>query len=392
MSTADRWLLPDGIEEVLPPQARGVEQLRRHLLDDFDRWGYDFVIPPALEYLDSLLTGTASDLDLQTFKVTDQLSGRLMGLSADATPQVARIDAHSWAQEGVSRLCYCRTVFHAKAGSILASRTPTQIGAELYGEAGASADIEIISLMLNTLQQAGLQNLHLDLGHVGIFKAFSAKAQLSNMAEEQLFALLKVKCATDLDAWAEEHLIDASLTAAFKAIVRLQGGMEVLDQVAEQLAPVVPEVTEIIEHLKQVCQAIAARYNVPMYFDFTDLRGYNYHTGLVFATYVPGYGDAIAQGGRYNETGAVFGRARPATGFSSDLKVLAQLGSFATTQASIVKAPAPYQQEQEKELLDFIAELRTQGRRVEVQLSGKLPTSGARIELKDGQWKLIESN
>ena len=326
MSTADRWLLPDGIEEVLPPQARGVEQLRRHLLDDFDRWGYDFVIPPALEYLDSLLTGTARDLDLQTFKVTDQLSGRLMGLSADTTPQTARIDAHSWAQEGVSRLCYCRTVFHAKAASILAGRTPTQIGAELYGESGAGADIEIISLMLNTLQQAGLQDLHLDLGHVGIFKAFAEKAQLSNVAEEKLFALLKVKCSTDLDAWAEEYLSDAALTQAFNAIVRLQGGMEVLDQVAEQLAPVVPEVTDIIKHLKQVCQVIATRYKVPMYFDFTDLRGYNYHTGLVFAAYVPGYGDAIAQGGRYNETGAVFGRARPATGFSADLKVLAQLG------------------------------------------------------------------
>jgi ATP phosphoribosyltransferase regulatory subunit len=388
MSTADRWLLPDGIEEVLPPQARGVEQLRRHLLDDFNRWGYDFVIPPALEYLDSLLTGTASDLDLQTFKVTDQLSGRLMGLSADTTPQTARIDAHSWAQKGVSRLCYCRTVFHAKAASILAGRTPTQIGAELYGEAGACADIEIISLMLNTLQQAGLQDLHLDLGHVGIFKAFSAKAQLSNVAEEQLFALLKVKCATDLDAWAAEHLSDPALTVAFKALVRLQGGIEVLDQVAEQLAPVVPEVTAIIEHLKQVCQAIATRYNVPMYFDFTDLRGYNYHTGLVFAAYVPGYGDAVAQGGRYNETGAVFGRARPATGFSADLKVLAQLGNFTTAQADVVKAPAG----QEKELLDLIAELRAQGSRVEVQLSGELPTSGARIELKDGQWKLIESN
>ena len=392
MSTADRWLLPDGIEEVLPPQARGVEQLRRHLLDDFDRWGYDFVIPPALEYLDSLLTGTARDLDLQTFKVTDQLSGRLMGLSADTTPQTARIDAHSWAQEGVSRLCYCRTVFHAKAASILAGRTPTQIGAELYGEAGASADIEIISLMLNTLQQAGLQDLHLDLGHVGIFKAFSAKAQLSSVAEEQLFALLKVKCATDLDGWAEEHLDDAALTSAFKAIVRLQGGIEVLDQVDEQLTPVVPEVRGIVEHLKQVCQAIMTRYNVPMYFDFTDLRGYNYHTGLVFATYVPGYGDAIAQGGRYNETGAVFGRARSATGFSADLKVLAQLGRFATVQADIVKAPTPYGQQQEQELLDLIAELRANGKRVEVQLNGELPSSGARIELKDGQWKLIESN
>ena len=362
------------------------------MLDDFDRWGYDFVIPPALEYLDSLLTGTARDLDLQTFKVTDQLSGRLMGLSADTTPQTARIDAHSWAQEGVSRLCYCRTVFHAKAASILAGRTPTQIGAELYGEAGSSADIEIISLMLNALQQAGLQNLHLDLGHVGIFKAFSEKAQLSSEAEEELFALLKVKCATDLDAWAEQYLLDAKLNHAFKAFVRLQGGIEVLDQVDQQLSTVIPEVSAIIEHLKQVCQTIATRYQVPMYFDFTDLRGYNYHTGLVFAAYVPGYGDAVAQGGRYNETGAVFGRARPATGFSADLKVLAQLGRFATAHADIVKAPAPYGQPQEQQLLDLIAELRANGKRVEVQLSGEMPASNARIEFKSDQWQLIESN
>jgi ATP phosphoribosyltransferase regulatory subunit len=162
MTSADRWLLPDGIDEVLPPQARQIEHLRRHLLDFLDNCGYDLVIPPALEYLDSLLTGTGKDLDLRTFKVTDQLSGRLMGLSADTTPQVARIDAHSYAQDGISRFSYCRTVFHAKSSSLLASRTPTQIGAELYGEAGLDADVEIISLMLAMLEQAGMQQVHLD--------------------------------------------------------------------------------------------------------------------------------------------------------------------------------------------------------------------------------------
>ena len=213
------------------------------------------------------------------------------------------------------------------------------------------------------------------------------------MAEEDLFALLKVKCATDLDAWAEQHLTDTALNSAFKAFVRLQGGIEVLDQVDQQLSAMIPEVSAIIEHLKQVCQAIASRYNVPMYFDFTDLRGYNYHTGLVFATYVPGYGDAVAQGGRYNETGAVFGRARPATGFSADLKVLAQLGQFATAHADIVKAPSLYGQPQEQELLNLIAKLRASGKRVEVQLSGDISSNtAAQIEFKDGQWKLIESN
>ena len=388
MSTADRWLLPDGIEEVLPPQARRVEQLRRHLLDRFDRWGYDFVIPPALEYLESLLTGTASDLDLQTFKVTDQLSGRLMGLSADTTPQVARIDAHSWAQEGVSRLCYCRTVFHAKADSLLAGRTPTQIGAELYGEAGACADIEIISLMISTLKEAGLKQTHLDLGHVGIFKAFAEKAQLSDVAVEQLFGLLKVKCPTDLDNWAQQNMSDADQIAAFKALVRLQGGVEVLDKVVEALSGLVPEVESIVAHLKQVAEAINNRFAVPMYFDFTDLRGYNYHTGLVFAAYVPGFGDAVAQGGRYDETGAVFGRARPATGFSADLKVLAEHGGYQGSDAQVVKAPAG----EDQALLALIDQLREQGKRVEVQLSGDAPTTGARIEKQNDQWLLIESD
>ena len=388
MSTADRWLLPDGIEEVLPPQARRIEQLRRHLLDRFDRWGYDFVIPPALEYLDSLLTGAASDLDLQTFKVTDQLSGRLMGLSADTTPQTARIDAHSWAQAGITRLCYCRTVFHAKANSLLAGRTPTQIGGELYGEAGASADIEIISLMLNMLEQAGLKQVHLDIGHVGIFRAFAEKSQLSDVAQQHLFALLKVKCPTDLDQWADANLSDADLNCAFKAMVRLQGGVEVLDKAIEVLAAVVPDVIDIVAHLKTVIAAISEYSTAPLFFDFTDLRGYHYHTGLVFSAYVPGYGDAVAQGGRYDETGAVFGRARPATGFSADLKVLALHGDFDSAPVSVVQAPAV----QEKALLDLIAQLREQGKRVEVQLSGFVATTGARIEKLNGQWQLVELN
>lgn len=388
MTSADRWLLPDGIDEVLPPEARQIEVLRRHLLDLLDHWGYDFVIPPALEYLDSLLTGTGKDLDLRTFKVTDQLSGRLMGLSADTTPQVARIDAHSFAPQGVSRLSYCRTVFHAKASSLLASRTPTQVGAELYGEAGVAADVEIISLMVAMLEKAGLKNIHLDLGHVGVFRALANKAGISAEQQRELFALLQLKCATDLDAWAEREITDAGLCEAFKLLTRLQGDRKLLDQAIARLAELVPEASAELQHIQQVTDQLAMRFpQTPFYFDLTELRGYDYHTGLVFAAYVPGYGDAIAQGGRYDETGAVFGRARPATGFSADLKVLARFGSVAAEKKQTVVAPGS----DDPQLWAKIQQLREQGVRVLVQLNAETIQADQALQLQDGQWQLVKA-
>lgn len=388
MTSADRWLLPDGIEEVLPPQARRIEQLRRRLLDLLDNCGYDLVIPPALEYLDSLLTGVGKDLDLRTFKVTDQLSGRLMGLSADTTPQVARIDAHSLAPEGISRLSYCRTVFHAKASSLLASRTPTQIGAELYGEAGVSADVEIISLMLTLLESAGVQQVHLDLGHVGVFRALAAKAGISAEQQRELFDLLKLKCATDLEAWAAREIQDAALAEAFALLIRLQGDRQKLDAAISRMAELVPETSAELAHIQQVAEQLAQRFpQTSLYFDLTELRGYNYHTGLVFAAYIPGYGDAIAQGGRYDETGAVFGRARPATGFSADLKVLARFGTYQAEAKQTVVAP----NENDPALWQLIAQLREQGKRVLVPLNDDAIRADLYLKKLDGQWQLVEA-
>ncbi|UXD86510.1 ATP phosphoribosyltransferase regulatory subunit [Thalassolituus hydrocarboniclasticus] len=388
MTSADRWLLPDGIEEVLPPQARRIEQLRRRLLDLLDNCGYDLVIPPALEYLDSLLTGVGKDLDLRTFKVTDQLSGRLMGLSADTTPQVARIDAHSLAPEGISRLSYCRTVFHAKASSLLASRTPTQIGAELYGEAGVSADVEIISLMLTLLESAGVQQVHLDLGHVGVFRALAAKAGISAEQQRELFDLLKLKCATDLEAWAAREIQDAALAEAFALLIRLQGDRQKLDAAISRMAELVPETSAELAHIQQVAEQLAQRFpQTSLYFDLTELRGYNYHTGLVFAAYIPGYGDAIAQGGRYDETGAVFGRARPATGFSADLKVLARFGTYQAEVKQTVVAP----NENDPALWQLIAQLREQGKRVLVPLNDDAIRADLYLKKLDGQWQLVEA-
>ncbi len=388
MTSADRWLLPDGIEEVLPPQARRIEQLRRRLLDQLDNSGYDLVIPPALEYLDSLLTGVGKDLDLRTFKVTDQLSGRLMGLSADTTPQVARIDAHSLAPEGISRLSYCRTVFHAKASSLLASRTPTQIGAELYGEAGVGADVEIISLMLTMLESAGVQQVHLDLGHVGVFRALAAKAGISAEQQRELFDLLKLKCATDLEAWAAREIQDAALAEAFALLIRLQGDRQKLDAAISRMAELVPETSAELAHIQQVAEQLALRFpQTSLYFDLTELRGYNYHTGLVFAAYIPGYGDAIAQGGRYDETGAVFGRARPATGFSADLKVLARFGTYQTEAKQTVVAP----NDNDPALWQLIAQLREQGKRVVVPLNDDAIRADLYLKKLDGQWQLVEA-
>lgn len=388
MTSADRWLLPDGIDEVLPPEALQVERLRRRLLDRFDTWGYDLVIPPALEYLDSLLTGAGKDLDLRTFKVTDQLSGRLMGLSADTTSQVARIDAHSFARDGVSRLSYCRTVFHAQASSLLASRTPMQIGAELYGEAGQRADVEIISLMLDTLMTAELPALHLDLGHVGVFRALANKAGISKEQQVALFSLLKLKCTSDLDAWAEREVADPALIEAFKLLTRLQGDRQCLLDAIARLTELVPETANELQRLQQVAEQVSQRFpSIPLYFDLTELRGYDYHTGLVFAAYVPGYGDAIAQGGRYDDTGAVFGRARAATGFSADLKVLAQFATADNNHGASVIAPAS----DDPQLWTVIQQLRAQGKRVLVQLNDDTVSADASLQFLDGQWQLVEA-
>ena len=388
MTGADRWLLPDGIDEILPPQARRIEQLRRHLLNYLDNCGYDFVIPPALEYLDSLLTGTGKDLDLRTFKVTDQLSGRLMGLSADTTPQVARIDAHSLAPEGTSRLSYCRTVFHTRPASLLASRTPTQIGAELYGVAGTSADVEIISVMLSLLSEAGIEGVHLDLGNVGVFRALADSAGLSDEQQSELFDLLKLKCQTDTLAWVERELSDSRLTEAFSLVASMQGSASALTDKFARLAELVPVAAQQLSDMTQAIEALMQRFpQVSITCDLTELRGYDYHTGLVFAAYVPGYGDAVAQGGRYDETGADFGRARPATGFSADLKVLAALGQRQFEAKETVAAPAS----DDPSLWQAITDLRTKGYRVVTEANGDVAGASQRLQQNDGQWILVSA-
>ncbi len=356
---ADRWLLPDGIEEVLPQESVRLEGLRRRLLDTCTAWGYELVFPPLVEFLDSLLTGTGRDLELNTFKLTDPATGRLLGVRADLTPQVARIDAHNLKREVPTRLCYVGTVLRAYADPLDTSRSPIQIGAELYGHAGPEADLEVIRLMLELLAQAGVLGVHLDLGHVGIYRGLARQAGLDEDGEEALFAILQRKSRPDLNQFLAQCTCREEVKAHFAALLDLNGESEVLPQARQQLATAGAEAAAALDRLEQVAARIRRLYPaLPIHFDLAELRGYHYHTGLVFAALVSGYGREIARGGRYDAIGKVFGRARPAVGFSADLKQLLRFGTplEETTCKRLLAPPG-----EEAELLETIQKLRLEG-------------------------------
>lgn len=334
------WLLPDAVEEVLPPAAAELEQLRQTALNICTTWGYEQVMPPAIEFLESLLSGVAHDLDLQTFKITDQMSGRLMGVRADITPQVARIDAHQLNAAGPVRLCYTGAVLRTRPDGLGGSRNPLQMGAELYGHAGIESDVEVISLMVSVLQAAGAQNLHIDLGHVGIFRGLVANAGIDPAAETRLWDALQRKSAPDLTQLLNELPIQDIERNRISALVGLNGGREILDQAEQRLAGAGGSVQEALYSLIAIADAISRWLpSVTLHFDLGELRGYRYHTGVVFAAYVPGVPQELARGGRYDDIGAVFGRARAATGFSTDLKALLALSETKSPPAQAIAAP-----------------------------------------------------
>ena len=368
MNKTDRWLLPEGIEEVLPEQARRLEQLRRQLLDMYDSWGYDLVMPPFIEYLESLLTGTGNDLDLQTFKLTDQLTGRLMGVRADMTPQVARIDAHQLNREAPSRLCYMGTVLHTRSDGFAGSRCPLQVGAELYGHAGIESDIEVMSLMLETLTVSGIENPFIDLGHVGIYRELVKQAGLDADQEATLFDSLQRKANSEIADLINEWKLDVNTAKALLSLTRLNGDESVLAEAKTVLKKAGKGVLNALDELANLAALFNQRMpKVELHFDLAELRGYHYHTGPVFAAYVAGRGQAVAQGGRYDDIGQVFGRARPATGFSTDLKTLLSLSTHKNNQVAAIYAPA----ENDADLQKTISELRLQGERVICALSGQ---------------------
>jgi ATP phosphoribosyltransferase regulatory subunit len=322
----ERWLLPAGIEEALPSQARIIEGLRRDLLDLYQSWGYELVMPPFIDYLESLLTGTGHDLDLQTFKLTDQESGRLLGIRADMTPQVARMDAHQLRREGPTRLCYLGTVLHTRSDGFAGTRSPLQVGAEIYGHSGPESELEILRLVLLTLELAGIGNAYLDLGHVGIYRGLARQAGLGPDREQTLFEALQRKAIPEvaelIDAWG----LRGSVTDMLLALAELNGD-DALERAAQVLAPADAAIHEALDHLARLRDGLNTWLPaVPVHFDLAELRGYHYKTGVVFAAFVPGWGQEIARGGRYDDIGKVFGRARPAVGFSSDLKGLLRQG------------------------------------------------------------------
>lgn len=355
------WLLPEYIEDMLPAQALHFERIRRQLLDWFHACGYQLVVPPMLEYLPSLLSGTGSDMDLKTFKVVDQLSGRLMGLRADITPQAARIDAHLLNRQGVVRLCYAGSVLHTLPDGLMQTREPLQIGAELFGHGGIESDVEIQQLMVKALQLAGIESVQLDLGHVAIFRSLVECAAVSPELEAELFRAMQGKDIPGLDGLTAS--LDASAREALRLLPQLYGGMEVLDE-AQRHLPDYPGIRQALGDLRAIGAQV--QVSVPsLFFDLAELRGYHYHSGVVFAAYAAGWANAVALGGRYDEVGKTFGRSRPATGFSMDLRaVVGALPPPPLPQAIL----APYVQD--AALQDKIHLLRAQGEMVVVDLPG----------------------
>jgi ATP phosphoribosyltransferase regulatory subunit len=361
-----RWLLPEHLEDILPPEARAIERLRGTILDRFNAWGYELVIPPLLEHLDSLLTGTGHDLDLATFKLVDQLSGRTLGVRADHTPQVARIDAHLLNRRGVSRLCYCGSVLHTLPAALTKTREPLQIGAELYGHAGLEADIEVLRLMIESLRVAGIGPVHVDIGHSGVFRALAYEA---GSVDRDLIDAVQRKDAATVRALA----VDRPTAAALAALPRLYGSIDILDQAKEWL-PSIPAIDVALAALRTVSQGLASDDpQLTLGIDLAELSGFNYENGIVFAAYTPGCPDALARGGRYDEVGAAFGNPRPATGFTLDLRQLARVVGMDREAPGIL---APWSDD--PALHKAVARLRAAGQTVVSELPG---TARHRAEL-----------
>lgn len=384
------WLLPEGIEEILPPQAAQLESLCRQVIDLYKTWGYQLVIPPMIEFLESLLTGTGVDLDLQTFKLTDQLSGRMMGIRADTTPQVARIDAHILKQDVPTRLCYLGTVLHTRPENSGDSRSPLQVGAELYGHSGVESDAEILCLMLETLFLAGIQNVHIDLGHVGIYQGLVKQARLNDEQERELFDVLQRKAGSELELLIKKWSLPGKIAAMLEFLIQANGDGAILRKAKKQLAPAHSGVKRCLDDLIGMAKLVEKRMpGSPLYFDLAELRGYHYHTGIVFAAYVPGSGQGIAFGGRYDDIGRAFGRPRPATGFSTDLRILQSLNSSTKQDQQGIFAPC----RKDAKLLQKIERLRKKGEIVIVELPGQKGTAldmgcNRRLALKNGRWQV----
>ena len=360
----NRWLLPEDIADVLPAQARKVEILRRAILDLYQTYGYELVAPPILEFLDSLLTGTGSDLNLQTFKLVDQMSGRTLGLRADITPQVARIDAHLLNRTGVTRLCYAGSVAHARTPVGSSAREDLQLGAEIYGCATWEADFEAITLLLKTLAIAGLDKVYLDLSHAGILNGILADQKLDKETTETLYGLLQTKDRPRLTQWAAS--LPTKTSEALMALTELNGPCAEVLAKAKKILPKHAAIDQALADLERLVAAVSASSGLELSIDLADLRGYQYHSGVMFAVYVDKLPQPIARGGRYDHVGQAFGRSRPATGFSLDLLTLANLSPLKVRKLAIL---APWLED--ATLSKAIAALRDSGEVVIQAMAGE---------------------
>ena len=392
MTITKRWLLPEGVDEILPPRAMLLEQMCRKLIDLFSSWGYEFVIPPMMEYLESLLTATGEDLDLQTYKITDQLSGRLMGIRADITPQVARIDAHLLKRNVPTRLCYLGSVLHSRTNSSGDSRSPLQLGAELFGHEGVSSDIEIVKLMLATLDAVRISNICLDVGHIGIFRSLISKSQLNSMQESEVFEIVKRKAKDELKIFYKKLKINDDSSKAMLDLIDLHGDVGILDDAIHAFDKLSPDIRKYVNEVKTLTDSIIDKFDVSINIDLSELRGYNYHTGMIYTAFVPNEGKGIAFGGRYDDIGSAFGKARPATGFSTDVKQLLELQNISEDTPDKIFAPVDDNDSLQKK----ITELREQGKIVIQELEGQNATAkemncNQTLVCENDQWVVKEN-
>ncbi len=385
------WLLPDGIEELLPDEAMRLEQHRRNLIDLCYSYGYELVSPPLLEHLDSLLRSGGEDLELQTFKLIDHSSGRQLGIRADMTPQIARIDAHLLSTEDPARLCYAGPVLRARAMRAFEHRELFQVGAELFGSNHPQSDAEVIELMMQCLSRCGLPEAHLDIGHVGIFRSLVEQAGLTREQEAEMFDALQRKSIPDLETLVSSVSIAPELANVLVLLPDLRGSADQMEDALNQLSSIAPGVKDAADNLRSVV-ATLQKYNhsIEIHFDLSELRGYHYHTGVVFSAFITGHGREIARGGRYDAIGAVYGRSRTATGFSLDLRQILKLDEREpSARGGCIFAPAKMEC---GNLNRVIEDLRRSGERVVRGLTEDSdPTPGYcnRRLVEDGEsWKV----
>lgn len=389
------WLLPDGITESLPDDAFKHETLRRQLLDLYATWGYRLVMPPMVEYLESLRAGMGTQLDLQTFKVTDQLNGRMMGIRADITPQVARIDAHRLSKgetkAAVNRLCYIGTVLRTRSAQQGGSRSPVQVGAEIYGHAGVESDYEIISLMLETLHSVKVSDIVLDMGHIGVVNGIAEYVGLSQLQQDDYFDMLARKSIPEIKAWVVSENIDADKSEMLMELPLLNGSLELIETAQTKLNTAGEKVQSALTHLLQITKIVTANFpKLTLNIDLAEMRGYSYHTGITYSAYLPGSGNAIAYGGRYDGIGEAFGNSRPAIGFSADLSVLVTLLEDKEIVNEAILAPA----KTDNNLSELINTLREEGEVVIRQLNDKADAvalgCNRKLEKLGDDWIVVE--